>query len=463
MIDKIKANKNLISLLAITVLSFSTWFFNVGEVYNVIFYIGVLILLAIFRAKDITLVVFTLFTVVANRTPTFLKELDRIFNAIFGNNITALRSYYTFLYTAVFIVLLIILFIRAVVRKTELKGKLVLPMIILLIYSLVTLIWAPKIVVGLSEFWFIIQGYFIYTIVRSNEDKPNYYKISWILSLLILVISLQYFVSYHEYFKLKNIDLNFFKYYQFEGKAAINLWSNPNIVAGVFSIAFVPSLYKYFDKGASKLKYLYLPVELLILYAIVLTKSNGLYFALLTGVFFIPFLFIKNKKLLYSLIIAAMVSFSVGITLIVSLEGKYPDFYKWFNEFTTYRLDIYKIAINELKDPLVFLFGQGIGADRIILDYVNFFHSFVFQVLVNRGIFALFVIGYIFYKIIETLFESKTDFRYFLAIGIITYLAHGITDSGFEYQFLGAIFYLLVALLEIDTKDYNKYDQIHMI
>lgn len=448
MISKIRNQNNLIFLILIAMLTFSTWYFNINEVYNVLIYAGLLILLAIFKVSDIKLLIFTLFTIAGNREPDFLKFVDGIYNNIFGSNITAIKKYYTFLYTAIFIILIIILLIRSIKIKRKLTGKLIIPMFLIIGYSLITLVWTPNIIKGLSEFWFIIQGYFIYMVIRNDNKEVNYYNFSWILSFLLLVISLQYFVSYREYIHLNNLDYNFFTYYKFPSKAPIKLWANPNIVASVFSVAYASSLFKYFSKSNSNLRLLFIPFDILILYAIVLTKSSGLHFALLAGLLAVPLLFIRNKKVLYSVIVSTIIVFVLSITLVVLLEGKYPELYDKINDFTTGRLDIYKIAINELKNPLVFFFGNGMGSDRIILGNVDFFHSFVFQVLVNRGIITLTIIAVMFYLIIETLFESKAKFRYFIALTCITYLAHGITDSGFEYQYIGVIFYTLIALVE---------------
>lgn len=447
-INNYKQNKILYLLPLFGLLSFTTWYLNIDELHNIILYSSILIIMAFFKAKDTTLIMFTLFTVAANRTPSFLEGVDKLYLKLFETNISALRRYYTFLYTFVFVVLIIILLIRLIKRRKYSKGKLLIPMVLLIAYSLITLLWAPNLSTGLSEFWFIIQGYFIYYVLRNKDSKENiFYELSWFLTILLLVISAQYFVSYKEYIISKDLDINFFNFYKIEGKRAIKLWANPNIVGGVFSIAYIPSLYKYFDTKRTNKRFLFIPFELLIIYAIVLTKSKGLHYAFLVGLLFLPFLFIKNKKLLYTFIISAILMFIVFLVTIIHLEDAFPDIYNKLNEYTTSRIDIYKDAIELLRSPKTFIFGKGLGADRLILN-VSFFHSWVFQVLVNRGIIGLSLIFIMLYYIVETLFQSKNNFRYLLAIGIIIYLAHGITDSGFEYQYIGVIFFLLVALLE---------------
>lgn len=434
---------------------FLTWFFNVNETINVLLYGSILVFLAIIGASNLTLIILTIFTVAANNTPGFLEFVDNIYLKLFNTKIIALNSYHTFLYIAMIVFLMIILLIRAIKNKKIPKGRLLIPMFIMMIYSLITLLWADNLVFGLSEIWFIFQGYFIYVIVKNdNETSDKFLLISWFLSLLLLVISFQYFISYSNYYNSIGESVSFFNYWKIDSKAAINLWANPNIVAAIYGVSLVPSLYKYFSKDKLKYSYLFIPLELLIIYGIILTKSQGMFYSLLIGLLFIPLLFIKNRKLLFALIFGAVCMFAFGMWFVVNSEDIFPGLYNMFNDFTTNRIDIYKAAFETLKDPLVLIFGKGLGADRSILE-ANFFHSWVFQVLITRGLIGFSLVIHMIYLVISILFDSKNNVRYFIAIAIIIYLAHGITDSGFDYQHIGVIYYLLVASLEKQIPENN--------
>lgn len=447
-------NKQILKMLKkiylplLGLLSFTTWYFDILETHNILIYSTILIVMASLGVSNTRLLFFTLFTVPANRTPYFLEFLDNKYFDLFGKNITALNEYHTFLYMFVFIILIFIMIIRAIKNKHKFKGKLALIVTSMTIYSFVTLIWTPSMPSGLSEIWFMVQGYLVYLLIRNDNDKRNYsYEFSWFLSMLLLVISLQYFKSYYDYFVSIEQPTSFFKYWQIEGKKAIKLWANPNIVAAVFGISLVPSFYKYVDKKRSKLVYLFIPFELLIIYAIFLTKSQGMYYSLLVGLLFIPLLFIRNKKTLYFLIASAVVLFASGMAFIVRVEEIFPKLYDMFNEFTTNRIDIYKEAIVLLRNPNTLIFGMGVGSDRTVLT-ADFFHSWFFQVLVTRGIVGMSLVALMIYFVVEILFDNKDRIRYFIAVAIIIYLAHGITDSGFDYQHIGVIFYFMVAFLE---------------
>ncbi|WP_026391686.1 O-antigen ligase family protein [Haploplasma modicum] len=447
LIEKIKENKNMLLIISMACFSFATWFFNINEIINIIIYVSLLILMAIFKFDSVILVMFSLFSIAGQRDPAMLDFIKKIYLELFGKEFNAvLGKNYVFLYISTFTVLILILFIRSIKNKDRRKGTLLFPMIYLILYSLITLIWSPDFSVGLSEIGFFTGGYIIYYFIRnSSKSKVDFTQVSWFLSLLLLVISFQISIVY--------------QWFPGSNKFPVShLWANPNIVATVFSIAFIPSLYKYATVKKNKWALLYLPLDFLIVYGIVKIKSTGLHFAIIAGFLFIPLLFIKNRKLLYGIIIFLIFAFLIFIGSIVSIEHVLPDLYNKINDFTTGRFTIYKIALKEMENPITFIFGKGVGYDRAVLDGLSTFHSFVFQIIINRGIFSLLFVAVILYKIVDLLFDNRNKMRYFIAIGIIIYLVHAATDSGFEYRYIGVIFYLLIALVEKDNDKYLKED-----
>ena len=442
MIEKIKENNRIILLPLFAILSFSTWYFNVPETYNIIGYMFILIVLILFKTSTTTIIMFASFTAAANRKASYLGAF----------------SNFTFLFQAMIIGVLLYAIVQMIIKKTLPKGKLVIPIVILMAYTIISLLWTPDKTGGFSEIGIIIQGYLVYFAVRNNkEDKVSFNEISWFLSLLLLVISLEYFVLTY-------------KVFPFEGKDPLYaLWANPNIVATFYSIAFVPSLYKYFSKGKSKWTFLYLPVELLILYGIYVSKSEGLYVALIVGlVFGILQFFFKNKKTLFIITITSIMSFVFLMFFIVIFQNQFPTFYKWLNvDISSHRLTIYEIGLNQIKQPFIFLFGRGAGSAHYILlekDLSNFYyHSWVIHLWAQKGLVSLMVMFTLFYYVFKELIKNNTKFKYFLATGIIIYLSHTLVDIGFEYQYIGVILFLMLGTLEnyndnifINNKSFNQ-------
>lgn len=430
-LEKIKDNNRIILLPMFAILSFSTWFFNVPETYNIIGYILILILLIVSKTSTTTIIMFALFTSAANRKASYLGTF----------------SNFTFLFQAIIIGVLLYSVTQMIIKKALPRGKLVFPILALLGYTIISLLWTPDKAGGLSEIGIIIQGYLVYFSIRNNKEKKvSFNEISWFLSLLLLVISLEYFVLTY-------------KVFPFEGKGPLYaLWANPNIVATFYSIAFVPSLYKYFAEGKSRWIYLYLPIELLIIYGIYVSKSEGLYAALIIGfVFSIVQLLFKNKKALFVLTMSLIVGFVIAMFTIVLLKDTYPDFYNKINKFSSSRLSIYSVALNQIKQPFVFLFGRGAGSAHFVLlenGFKNFYyHSWFIHLWAQRGIVSLIIMFYLFYKAYLQLIKNNSKFKYFLATGIIIYLTHTLVDIGFEYQYIGVILFLMVGSLE----NYNDY------
>lgn len=441
LVEIYKKDKNLILIPIIAIITFATWFFNINEVVNIGIYLTLLIGLVIIKVDGVTLLMFALFSVLAQNRAAFLEFIDNIYFKIFDSKITLLNSYYIYLQLIILFSVGAILLTRFIKSKVKPSGKLLIPMVIISIYSLITLLWADSLTDGLSEFSFFIQGYLAYFLIKNENDDPvDFYKFAWFLTLLLLVLSMQYLVVYIKFPGPNKAPLS-------------NLWANPNIVAATFGITFIPSLYKYFAKNKSNKRFLYLPIEIFIIYTIVKTQSTGLHYAFLIGLLFIPVMFIKNRKVLFSIIIMVILAFVAFLFIIVKLEEAFPEIYSWLNVFTTNRIDIYKEAFSEISNPIILIFGNGLGYDRTALaeSNVHFFHSWVLQILVNRGLIGIILISIMLYYILTILYESDNNFRYFLAVGFIIYLAHGITDSGFEYQHIGIHAYFMLALLERDT------------
>lgn len=418
----------------LALLSFITWFTNLNELITMGIFITILITLLIIKADLSYFIMLACFSLLAQREPYFLKVFDNLYFKVFNTKITALSDYYIFLYLLMAFLVGVIALIRFIKNKTFENTEIIKLMTIITIYSLITLIWAPNLVDGLSEFSFFIQGYLVYLFIKNSDSKITFKQISWLLSLFLLVLSLEYLVVYIKYPGLNKSPL-------------YHLWANPNIVASIFGVTFIASLYKYINFKKNKLILLYLIVDAFIIWAIVKSQSAGLHYAFLAAFLFIPFLLIKSPNKQYILIVSGILAYIIFLALVVLLEQKYPNIYNMFNEFSTNRFDIYKTALNEVRKLKWLIFGHGLGYDRVVLS-VDFFHSWFFQILVNRGFIGLILMFMLLRRVVDVIHSTDDPFKYFLILTTITYLAHGITDSGYEYQFMGVIFYFMIAHVE---------------
>lgn len=436
-INYLKENKEKVLIPITALLTFLTWYFNVPEIANIILYLVILAGLILFKFSNITILMFTLFTTMANRTPLTTTSSGRPA---------------TILYLIIYGSFLLYFVISSIIKKKYPKGKLVVPLLFLLLYALLSLIWTVDLVGGLSEISYILLGYMAYFVIRNETDKKiSFYDVSWFLSLVLLVLSLQFFTISYKNFPQDS------KWILVNG-----LWGYINAIATIFGLAFVPSLYKYFAKDKSKYRFLYLPLELLVLYSIIVSGSEGLYVALAVSVIvIIVMLFVKNRKILFTMVVSGILLFAASMLTVVLLKDTFPDFYNKLDKFySSSRIDLYRLAFIQLKNPLVLLFGRGAGSTHKLLEghyLFYYYHSWFFQITVQRGLISFAAMIYVFYLISKILAKDKSQFKFFVAVGLITYLVHTLIDIGFEYQYLGVFFYLMVGLVE------NNNDQEELL
>ncbi|MDY0276545.1 MAG: O-antigen ligase family protein [Acholeplasma sp.] len=439
MIEYIKNNQMRVLIPFFAALSFLTWILKVPQIVNIGIYLAILAFLLIIRINPIIIIMFSLFALMGNYRVddnSFIKH-QLLYQIIFAVTMIVFIGYY-------------------VIKKPEISlGKLGLPMLSITVYSIISLIWTPDLVEGLSKIAIFLQGYLAYIVVLSTKKKVSFYDFSWALSLALLVLGLEYIVLSKDVFP-DFIDKNHL--YAF--------WSNPNLVAAIIGIAWVPSLYKYFSKERNNKVFYYLPLELIMVFSICSSNSRGLEFGLIMGIIFIIIiLFIKNRKIDYALFNTGVLNFVIAMVAVILLKDKYPDLYNQVNKLSTSRLAIYDIAVNRISNPLIFLFGEGIGSSRPALveaGYYNYYyHSWVFHNLASGGIIALgltFLMIYYIYKIFE---KNNTTFAFFASIGIIIFLFHSLLDIGYDYQFLAVYYYMIIAIIEKDNLSKERMDHLN--
>lgn len=421
MIENIKNNKIKYLYPSLALISFLTWFIQVPQLINFIIYGLILLTLIIFKFDNKTLIFYSLFVLIANRNMDWLS--------------------FHFQYQFTFIVIALKFMVESIYHKNKIEGKLLLPIVITIVYAFISLIWTIKLVAGLSEISIIIQGYVAYMIFRNSKEEMSFKEVSWIFSFLLLALSFEY------------LTLTLPTVHNFDKVVLDQFWSNSNLVAAIIGVTWIPSLYKYFDKDRSKYTFLYLPLELLVIYAIIIGSSFALQLSFIAVAVIIPIYFlIKNKKVFYTLLISSVIIVMIFIVTVVLLKDTYPEFFAKMDRFSTNRFKIYAIAIEQLKNPLVLIFGRGIGSANPILGRNYYFHNLILHILVNRGLIGLSVTIFMLFKALRVFNENKTTFKYFAALGMLTYLGHSLFDIGFEYQFLGVCFFLMIALLEVDNK-----------
>lgn len=478
--DKNNYLNNKIILLIMALFVMATWFFtrwltvskeftgsflitgiafNKVQTITILVYSLITIFLMVIKVSPTYIVLFSIFSIASTYPPIYLEHFKRDYYL----------TYY-FTYGLAMINLLIINFKNGY----KFNMKLLLPVIILLAYSLFSIVWSNNLVYGANFFAVMAQGYLAYVLLNNLKEKINFNDLAWFFSFLLLIISSQYLTLIsvkilrgENFFVFLN-DKGVIQYIKLlftgtNGKTHLfRLWANPNIVAGVVGISFIPSLYKYFNKDRSKFVYLFIPFEILFIAVIFFTKSKGLLFGYVIGlIMIIPTLIYKDYKKTFILFLGIITSFILFVTTVVLLKDTYPIFFQKIDGFSTLRFSIYEKAINQLKDPMTLFFGSGLGASKNNIS--NFYyHSWIFNTLTNLGLVGLGLTLFMIYQAFKIALTSKEGFSIFFLMGMLVYLSHGIFDVGYDYQFIGVIYYGVLALIERNNRIDNMVTVLHV-
>lgn len=419
-IEFLKKNNYNILLPLLTIVSFFTWYFKFDFVVNIYVYVGLLLILTLLRQSVSSHMLVVLFSVFA----TYTNELHLLYQILF-------------IYTVIYFI------IKNFYRLNKIKGSLFWPLTLLTSFSLLSMIWAPTVADSLAEFLVIIQGVVTYFLIVNDEEEaiitPK--NIAWLTSFLLLVLGAEYFILTYQYFpKAPN-------------KAHLaEFWINPNLVATALGLLWLPSLYKYCFVKENKFILLYLPLEILTIYAIYMSMSRGLYFGYIVGGVALILLFFKlNIKTIRKIFFSFIGITIIFILSVILIKDIFSGTFNSINDFSSSRISIYELALTRLRNPLTFLFGDGVGSARYYLVDAGmnnfYYHSWFFQILTTRGIFSLILQFILIWKIFNIL-DNQEQYTKFIMLGFIIYISHSLIDIGYQYQFLGIIYYLIIGTTE---------------
>ncbi len=307
-------------------------------------------------------------------------------------------------------------------------------------------------------------------------------NILWLLLIISLILSL---FGFYQYFYGFNHALNYLIKNPVDNTADIitRLKSNrifstfiyPNAFAG-FLIMVIP-VFIGLLKNEKKYRFFIFPCLLLIIIALILTKSIGAFISLITAIILVFFLIsdrsIKNFKifiLYFMLIFAGVLIFVIRDRgthdLISNFSGKYSSIIKMLDISSRYLLS-----------------GAGPGNFEEVYNiyrnnqpgYLKYAHNIIMQTVIELGIpgiILLSVLVFTQYKIIlENFFFLKTTQSKILVsslmIATTAFLIHNLVDFDIYNFELALVFILLVAILNsqiiIGTIEIKKIKLIYYL
>lgn len=314
-----------------------------------------------------------------------------------------------------------------------------------------------------------------------NYAKTFYKNILWFLFIITALLS---FYGFYQYFYGFDQTLNYLKNNPVDNSTDIinrlkshrifSTFIYPNSFAG-FLIMIIPITFS-FAKNEKKYRLFLVPLLILFICALLLTKSIGAFISLILSIILVSSLIsdktVKNFKifLLYFLIILTII-----FTFIIKERGP-QDFLSNLSSKYLSLIKMTNIASNYL------LSGAGPGnfeqvynALNNTMGYLKYAHNIIMQITIELGLpgtILVLIILYSQYKIIlQNFFYLKTPqskiFIISLLISITSFLIHNLVDFDIYNFELAMIFVLLVAILNsqiiIGTLEIKKIKLIYYL
>jgi len=332
-----------------------------------------------------------------------------------------------------------------IMRKNFYKGKLFYPLLAIFIYSLISVLWSPQKLVSLNAVLLIGVSYMSYfIIINFNDDEHiKLAELSVILMTFGLVLSLEIFTIYLRMATKNSNNIDFFLH---------QIWDNPNLFAALYAFIIPISLYKY-RNFKWNLKYMiFIVLDLLIIYGMYLTRSRGIYLGAAVAIVLSFFIYKFKPKITFIIFTLAGVAFFFVTIFIIVLKDAYPGLYQLYYNVSTYRILWYEVAYNNfIETPFNAIFGTGVKSSVYYISQINhphaYYHSFIFQIMGTLGVIGLILYLWSYVKMYGIFKDIPKQYSLIL-VAVFMHLGHEIVDIGFEYQYLGMFFYILVAYVE---------------
>ena len=327
-------------------------------------------------------------------------------------------------------------------------GKLLLPLIIFLFYSGISILWTPVKAHGFKALLGMLEGYLVYYLLTNGFfkiEKTDLKKISVIATFIMITLSCEILYVYFDHGFL-NV---------FFDKSLVNIsWGYSNFIAVIYVILIPISLYKYLDKTKYYPHYFFL--DIINIFGLILTQSRGAYVGTFVSLLLF-FIFFLRKDFFIKYLTLIIVPFILFITIFNQYFLRIFAVFKerYFTEKMldgSGRLPLYKLAFDTFLDKMIF--GNGLKSSKYMIKqylggWVAHYHNFILQIASTLGIVGLILFSFIVIRWIKVLYKPKDKFIVCGALSIIGALVHQLFDVSFDLFYFGVFFYGVIAIVEI--------------
>ena len=383
----------------------------------------------------------------------FIPLLFLIFCRAFFSGLTypILENYYQ--NSIIFLAIISMFFNRAI----RIKNSYTIPIILLLLAYLVSGIGSINIQNSIKEIIKFVSYLCIFFLVSQGNDKEKKIIVKTIVisGLIISVYSIyQYFWGYHhtlDYLKKINSEFLLGSSYARDiliAKRAIGTFPSPNLFGGYLIIVFFLSLSLIKNDIGVKIWYL---APFLIIIALILTKSMGVWLSLIIGVlilFFLSYESFKKQRLIF-----AIFSIFICIVLTFIILNRWDRLINLENpqNSITQRLNYWRTAIAIIKEHPIVGIGPG-NFQEVFLNYkvglstnTRYAHNILLHQWAETGLLGFMALLYLIVVFLKK-FKLKSKNTSIL-LGGLAFLLHNLIDNTYFIPQTGFFLWILLALI----------------
>lgn len=420
-----------LSMLLLMVITLVIWFLkDISFIYGFIIYLLIFLFLIIKKRPISHFFVVIMFSVMSlQQDDTGIFKMDY----------------------ALVLVLLVYTLILCIRNKRISIGNLLFPLVLFLLYSMISIAWTPVKADGLHGLVGMLEGYIIYLVLTNGNfiiNKEDLLKLSKTVTYVMLTLTIQIMYIYF------TIGIN----EVFINKFHIDLgWGFSNLIATIFVILIPIASYKYLNK--EKYYPIYFILDLFNFIGLILTLSRGAYLGIfVSGLLFIVFFVRKQVLIRYGSIVGGCLVLGTALLFILKKQVVFFNLLKdkFFNiNFVgdSGRKEIYEVALKSFVDNIIF--GNGLKSSKYLISTnldassAVHFHNFILQIAATLGIVGLCFFAYLVFKWYKVLYKPKDQFVVLGALSIIGALVHQLFDVSFDLYYFGIFFYGIISIVEI--------------
>jgi len=341
-------------------------------------------------------------------------------------------------------------------KKSRFKNPYDFPLLLILAAYLISTIFSVNIQNSIREISKFISYFCIFFLISQADERQKNFIIKTVVlsaSIVSLYSIYQYFWGYDwtlDYLGRINSDFLLTSAYAKDiliAKRAIGTFPSPNIFGGYLLISFFLSLYLIKNSNFSRPR-LWLLSPFLITFALILTKSLGVWLSFISAIiilFLLSYKTLKYKKLAILLFLVFVISI---ITFIIfSRWERLVDMNNPQNSITE-RISYWRTAIGVIKDHPFLGVGAG-NFHEVFLDYkvgtgtdTRYAHNIFLHQWSETGIFGF--IG-IMLLIITFIAKVRSKSKYLFLAGL-AFIIHNLIDNTYFIPQAGLFWWVLLGL-----------------